>query len=202
LPYKTEQEIADLNAVDTYYSIYFIPIDLNIDEEVTIEMLPLYPNGLVYDGVTDYSENANIPALTDYTYILKRQILKGIANSAVMYKGNITVNQGGAFICNYCEPSDTNLFTDFSFGGLLRSNDIDKPIIYGTKTSVNGDSITPGENIDTVGINVGKWVNYLPMVLYKLILYPKTIPLLQINFLKNLMERDEIIDLDNSIFKK
>lgn len=167
---------------------------------VTIEVLPEYENGLVYDGVTDYSENTNIPALTDYTYILKRQILKGIANSAVMYKGNITVNQGGAFICNYCEPSDTNLFTDFSFGGLSRSNDIDKPIIYGTKTSVNGDSITPGENIDTVGINVGKWVNYLPMVFYKLILYPKTIPLLQINFLKNLMERDEIIDLNNKIF--
>ena len=200
LPYKTEQEIADLNAIDTYYSIYFIPIDLNIDEEVTIEMLPLYPNGLVYDGITDYSMNTNIPALTDYTYILKRQILKGIANSAVMYKGNVTVNRGGAFICNYCEPSDTNLFADLSFGGLLRSNDIDKPIIYGTKTSVNGDSITPGENIDTVGINVGKWVNYLPMVFYKLILYPKTIPLLQINFLKNLMERDEIIDLNNPIF--
>lgn len=140
-----------------YYLIYFqLSLTLAVNEEVTIEMLPLYPNGLVYDGVTDYSYNINIPALTDYTYILKRQILKGIANSAVMYKGNITVNQGGAFICNYCEPSDTNLFTDFSFGGLLRSNDIDKPIIYGTKTSVNGDSITPGENIDTVGINVGK----------------------------------------------
>lgn len=200
------QENIDKYNIDVnrgYYLIYFqLSFTLAVNEEVTIEMLPLYPNGLVYDGVTDYSENANIPALTDYTYILKRQILKGIANSAVMYKGNITVNQGGAFICNYCEPSDTNLFTDFSFGGLLRSNDIDKPIIYGTKTSVNGDSITPGENIDTVGINVGKWVNYLPMVLYKLILYPKTIPLLQINFLKNLMERDEIIDLDNPIFKK
>lgn len=199
------QENIDKYNIDVnrgYYLIYFqLSSTLAVNEEVTIEMLPLYPNGLVCDGVTDYSENANIPALTDYTYILKRQILKGIANSAVMYKGNITVNQGGAFICNYCEPSDTNLFTDFSFGGLLRSNDIDKPIIYGTKTSVNGDSITPGENIDTVGINVGKWVNYLPMVFYKLILYPKTIPLLQINFLKNLMERDEIIDLNNPIFK-
>lgn len=200
------QENIDKYNIDVnrgYYLIYFqLSSTLAVNEEVTIEMLPLYPNGLVYDGVTDYSENANIPALTDYTYILKRQILKGIANSAVMYKGNITVNQGGAFICNYCEPSDTNLFTDFSFGGLLRSNDINKLIIYGTKTSVNGDSITPGENIDTVGINVGKWVNYLPMVFYKLILYPKTIPLLQINFLKNLMERDEIIDLNNPIFKK
>lgn len=204
LRHLTEEELAklDTNKDRMYYLLWFDLSTLAVNEEVTIEMLPLYPNGLVYDGVTDYSENANIPAFTDFTYILKRQILKGIANSAVMYKGNITVNQGGAFICNYCEPSDTNLFTDFSFGGLLRSNDIDKPIIYGTKTSVNGDSITPGENIDTVGINVGKWVNYLPMVLYKLILYPKTIPLLQINFLKNLMERDEIIDLDNPIFKK
>lgn len=202
LRHLTEEELVELdtNKDRMYYLLWFDLSTLAVDEEVTIEMLPLYPNGLVYDGVTDYSENANIPAFTDFTYILKRQILKGIANSAVMYKGNITVNQGGAFICNYCEPSDTNLFTDFSFGGLLRSNDIDKPIIYGTKTSVNGDSITPGENIDTVGINVGKWVNYLPMVLYKLILYPKTIPLLQINFLKNLMERDEIIDLNNPIF--
>lgn len=203
LRHLTEEELVELdtNKDRMYYLLWFDLSTLAVDEEVTIEMLPLYPNGLVYDEVTDYSENANIPAFTDFTYILKRQILKGIANSAVMYKGNITVNQGGAFICNYCEPSDTNLFTDFSFGGLLRSNDIDKPIIYGTKTSVNGDSITPGENIDTVGINVGKWVNYLPMVLYKLILYPKTIPLLQINFLKNLMERDEIIDLNNPIFK-
>lgn len=40
------------------------------------------------------------------------------------------------------------------------------------------------------------------MVFYKLILYPKTIPLLQINFLKNLMEKDEIIDLTNPIFIK
>ena len=203
LPHKTDEELTTLGAIKSsvYYLVYFDSSTLPIGEEYTVEILPLYPNGLVYDGVTDYSENANIPAFTDFTYILKRQILKGIANSAVMYKGNITVNQGGAFICNYCEPSDTNLFTDFSFGGLLRSNDIDKPIIYGTKTSVNGDSITPGENIDTVGINVGKWVNYLPMVFYKLILYPKTIPLLQINFLKNLMERDEIIDLNNPIFK-
>lgn len=202
LRHLTEEELVELdtNKDRMYYLLWFDLSTLAVNEEVTIEMLPLYTNGLAYDGITDYSENTNIPALTDYTYILKRQILKGIANSAVMYKGNITVNQGGAFICNYCEPSDTNLFTDFSFGGLLRSNNIDKPIIYGTKTSVNGDSITPGKNIDTVGINVGKWVNYLPMVLYKLILYPKTIPLLQINFLKNLMERDEIIDLTNPIF--
>lgn len=34
----------------------------------------------------------------------------------------------------------------------------------------------------------------------RLMLYSKTLPLLQINYLKNLMEKDEIIDLNNKIF--
>lgn len=42
---------------------------------VTIEVLPEYENGLAYDGVEDYSENVNVPALTDYTYIFKRTLL-------------------------------------------------------------------------------------------------------------------------------
>ena len=43
---------------------------------VTIEVLPEYENGLVYDGITDYSKNANIPALDDFTAIIKREWLK------------------------------------------------------------------------------------------------------------------------------
>ena len=199
LPYKTEQEIADLNAVDTYYSIYFIPIDLDINEEVTIEMLPLYPNGLVYDGVTDYSDNASIPALTDYTYILKREFLNKIAGSASIYKGEFLANGGRAFIADYAIP-DGSLY-GFSYGGQAKVNSLNTDkIIYGTRTSVNGTPITLGSNIDTAGFTIGKFDSYRNMVFYKLILYPKTIPLLQINFLKNLMERDEIIDLNNKIF--
>lgn len=56
---------------------------------------------------------------------------------------------------------------------------------------------------DDSGITVAKFSNgYTSMVFYKLILYPKTISLLEINFLKNLMEKDEIIDLNNPIFIK
>lgn len=72
--------------------------------------------------------------------------------------------------------------------------------VYGTKNLVNGAIIAPGNNADVEGLAVGKWRAYRQMVFYKLILYPKTISLLQINFLKNLMERDEIIDLTNPIF--
>ena len=77
----------------------------------------------------------------------------------------------------------------------------DSDIIYSTTTNINGTTITKGNNPDSNGIDIGKFATYYKkMVFYKLILYPKTIPLLQINFLKNLMERDEIIDLNNKIF--
>ena len=183
-----------------YYLIYFqLSPTLAVNEEVTIEMLPLYPNGLVYDGITDYSENANIPALTDYTYILKREFLNKIAGSASIYKGEFLANGGRAFIADYAIP-DGSLY-GFSYGGQAKVNSLNTDkIIYGTRTSVNGTPITLGSNIDTAGFTIGKFDSYRNMVFYKLILYPKTIPLLQINFLKNLMERDEIIDLNNKIF--
>lgn len=203
LPYKTEEEQAELGVVEgsTYYLFYFDPSDIPVNREYTVEMLPLYPNGLVYDGVTDYSENANIPALTDYTYIFKREFLSKTTGSASMYKGEFFANGGMAFIADYA-ISDGSLY-GFSYRGQAKVNSLNTDkIIYGTKTSVNGSSITPNTNIDTAGLTMGKFDSYRKMVFYKLILYPKTIPLLQINFLKNLMERDEIIDLDNPIFKK
>lgn len=69
-----------------------------------------------------------------------------------------------------------------------------------TKNNVNGVPMSSGANPSIEGITFSKWEGYIKMVLYKAMLYPKTIPLLQINFLKNLMEKDEIIDLNNKIF--
>lgn len=203
LPYKTEEEQAELGVVEgsTYYLFYFDPSDIPVNEEYTVEMLPLYPNGLVYDGITDYSENANIPAFTDYTYIFKRDILGFNPRSVSMHKGTST-NAGRAFTSDY-DYGETNEVLAYSFGSSIATpNATSKKIIYGTKTSVDGQPITPGSNIDDAGLFIGKWYDdfFKKMVFYKLILYPKTIPLLQINFLKNLMERDEIIDLNNKIF--
>lgn len=200
------QENIDKYNIDVnrgYYLIYFqLSSTLAVNEEVTIEMLPLYPNALLYDGVTDYSENNNIPALTDYTYIFKRELLNNTTDSCSLYKGDTDVVNGQGFVADYISQSGD--IRQYSFGGYVNvpSLNTDK-IIYGTKTSANGIPVSIGSGIDTVGMALAKWKNvYRKMVFYKLILYPKTIQLLQINFLKNLMERDEIIDLDNPIFKK
>lgn len=203
LPYKTEEEQAELGVVEgsTYYLFYFDPSDIPVNEEYTVEMLPLYPNGLVYDGVTDYSKNSNIPAFTDYTYIFKRTLLNKKYNSASVFKGSNQQSGGGAFICDYNSVEPELMIQGYSFGAGLYANSLNtNDIVYGTKNSVNGAIIAPGNNADVEGLAVGKWRAYRQMVFYKLILYPKTISLLQINFLKNLMERDEIIDLTNPIF--
>lgn len=181
-----------------FINVLFDNTSLSDNEEYTVEMLPLYSNGLVYDGIEDYSVNTNIPALTDYTYIIKRENLNNNVNSATMYKGNKA--GGGAFIVDYIASNGSQ---QYSYGNptLLPLNE--NTIIYGTKTSYNGSALTVGSNTDENGLDIGHWSsNYKSIVLYKLILYPKTIPLLQINFLKNLMEKDEIIDLTNPIFIK
>ena len=198
LRHLTEEELTELDANKDrmYYLLWFDLSTIAVDEEVTIEMLPLYPNGLAYDGITDYSKNANIPVLTDYTYIYKRTIINIPTNAATLLKGADKTN-GGAFIADYGNK------WQFNFGQYNIIQGIADGINWQTVNSFNGTSINKGENTDDSGITVAKFSNgYTSMVFYKLILYPKTISLLEINFLKNLMEKDEIIDLNNPIFIK
>ena len=175
--------------------------DIIQNVNVTIEVLPEYENGLAYDGVEDYSENVNVPALTDYTYIFKRTLLNKKYNSASIFKGSNQQSGGGAFICDYNSVEPDLLTQGYSFGAGLYVDSLNADsIVYGTRGSVNGQVITSGNNTDTEGLTIGKWRSYKQMVFYKLILYPKTISLLEINFLKNLMEKDEIIDINHPIF--
>lgn len=191
-----------------YYLIYFqLSPTLEVNEEVTIEMLPLYPNGLVYDGITDYSKNANIPALTDFTVIAKRVWMNkdNPMNECFIHKGVVSTSiRESAFMLEY-EIADDTYYRSSSYGGYINIERSNRPeiITYQTTESYNGISIIKGSGIDTQGLVVGGVTNnYWNGVFYKLMLYSKTLPLLQINFLKNLMERDEIIDLNNPIFIK
>ena len=185
--------------------------DIIEDVNVTIEVLPKYENGLAYDGVEDYSENVNIPIVDDFTFLVKASLLKGFTGSGglIARKGDVKHVTSGGYAFVYCLDSssnEANRNSYYSFGKALlpSTGAIDPPLIgYMTKTSVNGVATTFGTNPDIKGINFGDWNGgRMSMVVYKSMLYPKTIPLLQINFLKNLMEKNEIIDLNNPIFIK
>lgn len=171
--------------------------ELVFDCDITIEILPEYENGLVYDGVSDFTDNKNIPIFTDFTAIIKRVDLDAKNdNSTVMFKGNkIYENSiGNGFILDYCYNSKNYVY---SYGELNQIERDDSKIIYLTPKSYNGNPIIKGENRDNLGLVLGE---YWKGIIYKTILYSKTISLLEINFLKNLMEKDEIIDINHPIF--
>lgn len=202
LPYKTQEEQTELGVVEgsTYYLFYFDPSDIPVGDEYTVEMLPLYPNGLLYDAVTDYSENVNIPVFTDFTAIMKRKWLKN--QGCPLIKGS-KVYEGGNGNALLFEWDKAYNFVFYKRTDIMEG-EVPDNISFITPTNYNGNVITRGSEQDTNGICIAGDGNagFANMVFYKLILYPKTIPLLQINFLKNLMERDEIIDLNNPIFIK
>lgn len=171
--------------------------ELVFDCDITIEILPEYENGLVYDGVSDFTDNKNIPIFTDFTAIIKRVDLDAKNdNSTVMFKGNKIYESsiGNGFILDYCHNSKNYVY---SYGKLNQIERDDSKIIYLTPKSYNGNPIIKGENRDNLGLVLGK---YWKGIIYKTILYSKTISLLEINFLKNLMEKDEIIDINHPIF--
>lgn len=199
LPYKTQEEQTELGVVEgsAYYLFYFDPSYIPVGDEYTVEMLPLYPNGLVYDGVSDFTNNKNIPILTDFTFIIKREILGLETNDTMLViKGDKVYNNGigNAFIL---EHNNNGVNYVYSYGKLNQIKRDDSKIIYLTPESYNGNPIIKGENGDNLGLILSRhWKG----IIYKTILYSKTISLLEINFLKNLMEKDEIIDLNNKIF--
>lgn len=172
----------------------------NFLSDITIEVLPEYENGLVYDGITDYSKNANIPALDDFTAIIKREWLK--KQGCPLIKGS-KVYEGGNGNALLLEWDKAYNFVFYKRTDIMEG-ELPDNISFITPTNYNGNVITRGSEQDTNGICIAGDGNagFANMVFYKLILYPKTIPLLQINFLKNMMEKDEIIDLTNPIFIK
>lgn len=193
---------------NAWVGIFITPMvegEVVFDCDITIEVLPEYENGLVYDGVDDYSKNENIPVLTDYTIIAKRLWINkdNPLNEQFIHKGAInTPISESAFMLEYEIANDT-YYRSSSYGGYINIERSNRPerIVYQTSNSYNGISITKGSGTDTTGIVIGGVTNnYWNGVFYKLMLYSKTLPLLQINYLKNLMEKDEIIDLNNKIF--
>lgn len=147
--------------------------------------------------------------MTDFTVIAKRTDLRTSGNIASFIQKGISVgwNGGGAFSEGHWEGG---LFYCSTFGTTIDINDVyNKELFWQTPTSYNGKSFKKGKFSDNSGLSVGIFINasggrtgYWKGVFYKIMLYTKTIDQLSINMLKNLFERDELIDVTNPIFKK
>lgn len=156
-------------------------------------------NGLVSDGVDDRLKNTNMPVLTDYTWIMKRKRLNDKDNTTLCHKGN--GSNTTAFLFEFIEG--TIKTRSFGIDSTIVFPDL---ISWQTKNSYNGQTIASGTNVDGNVLHIFMGSNVYPYytkaVFYKAMLYSKTIDMLSINMLKNLFEKDGLIDVNNPIFKK
>lgn len=121
--------------------------------EFTIEILPLYPGALVFDGVDDYGVCDNFPILTKekgYTVVALRQYLVDKSTAYLTANGDSISNT--SFILEGNNHRDT-----WNFG---RATTIQASRILATQTSKQYDGVKLNIGTNTEGSNllqVGKW---------------------------------------------
>ena len=110
------------------------------DFECTIELLPEYPDALVFDGVDDYGVNENMPVLTDYTIIAKRYRIgdKGCVIAKTGYPTSLD-NNNWDFIL---EGGSDYTSSTWSLSVSNKKNIISEDITFQTKNSYNGETIS------------------------------------------------------------
>jgi hypothetical protein len=126
-------------------------IDFNlekIENTITIEQIPDYPDQLCYDGKM-YAVCYDFPILTDYTVMAERTWFEK-QNGAFISKSN---NPGqGAFIFENILSGAQNTY---SFAQ-PNSISIQDGISYQTKNSYNGSSLSVGTGFDNPNLVIGR----------------------------------------------
>lgn len=127
--------------------------------EFTIEILPLYPGALVFDGVDDYGTCDNFPILTKekgYTVVALRQwITRGERALGLVSNVKDWFNDG-AFLLEYRNVNADYFNSPMSFGTIGSEKDLPHILTYQTSKSYNGVSITTGNFTGTDVLYVGK----------------------------------------------
>lgn len=168
---------------DTFnFPSFFIDSDTADDVDITIELLPEYPNALVSDGVDDYAQVTGLPLLTKergYTVIAKRKLF---------YKENTlqVLASKGAFIL---ERQESNLSTSntYNFGS---ANKVTYPqeITYQTSKSFNGTNLSVGDSIDTDTLKIFVHTDdYTSVALYSFLLFDRDLTEQEIEWVKKNM---------------
>ena len=125
---------------------------------------PDYPDALVFDGVDDYGINENMPILTDYTVIFKREHLS-ITDSYPVAK--LDVNKGSFGLDNSFNygVNSFKTFTAEVYKEYMGN------ILWMTPNSLCGVKITKGTRNDTNILVLGNYGTYSNFAFYSLYLF-------------------------------
>lgn len=144
-----------------------------------------YEGALVFDGVDDYGMCTGLPIMDDYTVICRREIISIKNSSAVASKRTYPDDVGnfGAFIFERVFTSGRKSI--YSFGSPTGISEFDSnEVVYQTKTSYNGTTITSGSSNDSdtlcLGANaynipLGRCQEFSNVAIYYFALYDKSL---------------------------
>lgn len=153
----TQDGIYEINQLNENTDYYRYHIAKNTNEPITcdvlIELIPEYPDALIFDGVDDYGINEDMPILTDYTVIVNRRYIETERSSCLISK-SAEVGKG-AFIMELIQ-GNSNTTSNYSFNNLGKSNLYTSTgISWLNTTSYNGIRVGKGDGIDTNSIFMG-----------------------------------------------
>lgn len=163
-----------------------------LNKTIEFELLPEYPDALVFDGVDDYGINEEMPIQTDYTIIVKRKVIQ---YDTAKQCGVITKRESnditGAFW--FERGSDT-----WSYGISTKVEAIDNDITWQNKTNYNGTPITAGNVSDTNIIHIGRLFKndfrFLNLAFYSAYLFDRSLDEQEIKaFIRKYIDADYLL---------
>ena len=169
------------------YLIFIFPLET---VNVELEILPLYPNALVSDGIDDYAYVEGLPILTDYTIIAKRTVIdKEKPNCIFATKGETGLaNKNHAFAIDIVDQNSNYYYSSFGSltGPISKFNNYD--LLICTKNKINDKTITPGDTIDNFpNMNLFGYPasnRYIVAALYSFLLFNRTLTADEIEWVK------------------
>lgn len=124
------------------------PITSESTENGIIELLPEYPDALVFDGVDDYGVNESLPSLTDYTVISKIHWITS-PNASVYAYGKARNGAPSNTIFSSYSSIGRDICYLYNFGMENEVKSYVNPIINYHNTKVfNGTPINKGYAVD------------------------------------------------------
>lgn len=170
----------DADIVEAWKPTYFYNGYGATRGEFTIEILPLYPGALVFDGVDDWAGCDNLPLLPKekgYSIIALRNWITRY--DATQYKrpliSNLDTNDEGAFLIEYRKDENVNDVTGSYNSFTDVYIDDNNPITWQTSSSYNGQIIKKGTSKSTNKLCIcktyfGQLSNYANAAIWELII--------------------------------
>lgn len=170
----------DIDVINTDRSLYFYNGVSAIRGTFTIEILPLYPGALVFDGVDDWAGCDNLPLLPKekgYSIIALRNWVTRY--DATQYKrpliSNLDTNDEGAFLIEYRKDENVNDVTGSYNSFTDVYIDDNNPITWQTSSSYNGQIIKKGTSKSTNKLSIcktyfGQLSNYANAAIWEIVI--------------------------------